>query len=266
MKRYTRIWLVVVIALSLGATASLGLTQEDNEQPLGAAVVIIETTDNDIELQVFVDGSPTWKHLTIEDPNERRIFNLRTQRQGRKQGLSELFYASSPDAFPEDENGEIDPDGIPAVVEAFLDRFPAGPYEMEATLADGELEGEGILTHVIPALPEIVAPVSVTDDPPIVDPNNLVIEWQPVTRNFFDDSDVVIIEYQVILDQVNPLRAEPWVDGGTRRTLINLPGDVTQLTVPPEFLLPGAQYEFEVLAIEASGNSTISVGEFVTPE
>lgn len=130
MKRYTRIWLVVVIALSLGSTASLGLTQEDNEQPLGAAVVIIETTDNDIELQVFVDGSPTWKRLKIEDPNERRIFNLKKQRRLRQQGMSELFFASSPDAFPEDENGEIDPDGIPAVVEEFLDRFPAGPYEM----------------------------------------------------------------------------------------------------------------------------------------
>jgi len=36
------------------------------------------------------------------------------------------------------------------------------------------------------------------------------------------------------------------------------------LTVPPEFLLPDASYEFEVIAIEESGNSTISVGEFVT--
>ncbi len=266
MNRYTRIWLVVVIALSLGATASLGLTQEDNEQPLGAAVVNIETTDNDIELQVFVDGSPTWKHLQIEDPNERRIFNLKTQRRLRQQGMSELFFASSPDAFPADENGEIDPDGIPAVVEEFLDRFPAGPYEMEATSANGELEGEGILTHVIPALPVIVAPVSDTDEPLIVDPKDLVIDWEPVTTRFIGEGTVEIIEYQVILDQVDPLRAAPWVDGGTRRALINLTGNITQLTVPPEFLTSNSAYEFEVLAIEKSGNSTIAVGEFVTPE
>ena len=39
----------------------------------------------------------------------------------------------------------------------------------------------------------------------------------------------------------------PWVDGRTRRALINLPGTVTSLTVPPEFLVSGAAHEFEVL-------------------
>jgi hypothetical protein len=57
-------------------------------------------------------------------------------------------------------------------------------------------------------------------------------------------------------------REMAWVDGHTRRALINLPGSVTSLAVPPEFLVPGASYEFEILAIEASGNSSISVGEF----
>jgi hypothetical protein len=65
---------------------------------------------------------------------------------------------------------------------------------------------------------------------------------------------------------VDPEREAPWVDGKTRRALINLPPDVTSLTVPPEFLLPGASYEFEILAIEVSGNSTISTGEFDTSE
>lgn len=235
---------------------------DDNEQPLGAAVVIIETTDNDIELQVFVDGSPSWKRVEIADPNERRIYNLRTQGRGRRQGMSELFFASNPSHYLEDEPDFDEP------VEAFLRRFPAGTYEIEARLADGgELEGDGILTHVLPALPKIVAPVSNSeDDPPVVDLDNLVIEWEPVTTRFIGDGPVEIIEYQVILDQVDPLRTEPWVDGGTRRALINLPGSVTRLTVPPEFLLPDAAYEFEILAIEASGNSTISVGEFVTEQ
>ncbi len=38
----------------------------------------------------------------------------------------------------------------------------------------------------------------------------------------------------------------------------------TRVTVPPEFLAPDSEYEFEILAIEESGNSTIAVGEFVT--
>ena len=35
--------------------------------------------------------------------------------------------------------------------------------------------------------------------------------------------------------------------------------------VPPEFLEPGTAYTFEVLAIEAGGNQTITAGSFVTP-
>ena len=39
---------------------------------------------------------------------------------------------------------------------------------------------------------------------------------------------------------------------------------LTRLTVPPENLLPGTLYDFEVLAIEASENAIISVEEFLT--
>jgi hypothetical protein len=117
----------------------------------------------------------------------------------------------------------------------------------------------------LPELPEITAPISNNDDPPVVDRSNLVIEWEPVTTRFIGDGPIEIIEYQVILDPVDE-RAQPWVDGKTRRALINLPGSATSCTVPPEFLLPNALYDFEVMAIEASGNATISTGEFMTGE
>ncbi len=61
-----------------------------------------------------------------------------------------------------------------------------------------------------------------------------------------------------------PSRDKPWIDGGTRRALINLPGDVTEIMIPPEVLEPDATYEIEILAIEASGNSSIGVLEFST--
>ncbi len=232
---------------------------DEGEQPFGATSLIIELTDNDIELQVFVDGV-LWKSLQIFAPNERRIFNLKTQRNIRRQGgLSELFFASEPTHYLEDEP-EFD-----GTIREFLIRFPEGEYEFEGqTVNDGELEGQATLTHVLPALPEIIAPVSDGEDPPEVDPDDLVIAWETVTTRFIGDGPVEIIEYQVILDQVDPLRAEPWIDGKTRRALINLPSTATSLKVPPEFLLPIAGYEFEILAIEASGNSTISTGEFTT--
>jgi hypothetical protein len=264
IKTNKSLWLLVYMilgALLLTLFVKPAVADDDkNAEPFGATSVIIETTDNDIELQVFVDGS-LWNKLQIFTPAERRIFKLRAQKNLRRQGgLSELFFASEPTHYLEDEP-EYD-----GTVEEFLSRFPAGKYEFEGRTVDGrELEGEATLTHVLPELPEITAPISADDDPPVVDPNNLVIEWEPVTTRFIGDGPIEIIEYQVILDPVDE-RAKPWVDGKTRRALINLPGSATSCTVPPEFLLPNALYDFEVMAIEASGNATISTGEFMTSQ
>jgi len=245
-------------------TSPLLAANNDNELPFKAVSIIFETTEDDIELQAFVDGN-AWKTLKIETPKGRKIFDLRTQRKLGRQGLSELHFASEPDHFPEEALAPSDEAN--EVVKAFFRKFPAGDYEVEGRTVDGnELEGEATFTHVLPALPEIVNPVSMTDEPPLVDPFNLVIEWNPVTTRFIGDGPVEIIEYQIILDQVEPQRTNPWIDGSARRGLINVPGNVTRLTVPPEYLLPGTLYDFEVLAIEASGNTTISIGEFMTME
>lgn len=261
---------IVFASLALPAIADDGMKRckqwnkyvqerQEDEQPWGATSIIIETTDNDIELQVFVDGF-LWKSLQVFNPDERRIFNLKAQRNIQRQGgLSELFFASEPTHYLEDEP-EFD-----GTIEEFLSRFPEGEYEFEGHTVDGiQLEGEATLTHVLPALPEITAPVSDDGEPPTIDPNDLLIEWEPVTTRFVGDGPVDIFEYQVILDQVDPPRDAPWVDGKTRRALINLPPSVTSLKVPPEFLLPNTSYEFEILAIEVSGNATISAGAFVT--
>jgi hypothetical protein len=71
--------------------------------------------------------------------------------------MSELFFASNPDHFAEDAPS----DAADEAVEEFLSRFTAGEYEFEAERVNGdELEGVATLSHVLPALPEIVAPVS----------------------------------------------------------------------------------------------------------
>lgn len=258
----TMLALTVGLAFLIALPAAAQDATKENEIPFGAAVIIIELTDNDIELQVFADAFD-WNRLEIFDPNERKVFNASSRgRLNRQGGMSEMFFASEPSHYLEDEPEYDEP------VAAFLRRWPAGVYEFEGSTRIGvELEGEAYLSHVMPALPEILSPVSDGQEPPVVDPGEaLVIEWEPVTTRFIGDGPVEIIEYQVILDQVEPERDEPWVDGGTRRALINLPPTVTELTVSPEFLLPGSGYEFEILAIEASGNSTISVGEFETSD
>ena len=75
------LWVQIVLITMIFALLAGPAFAEDteDEQPFGATSLIIELTDNDIELQVFVDGVE-WKRLQIFNPNGRRIFNLRTQR------------------------------------------------------------------------------------------------------------------------------------------------------------------------------------------
>jgi hypothetical protein len=62
--------------------------------------------------------------------------------------------------------------------------------------------------------------------------------------------------YQVIVELPEPLRVFS----------VDLPASVTSVTVPPEFLRPGAEYKFEVLAIARGGgrNQTITESSFTT--
>jgi len=103
--------------------------------------------------------------VKVFDPNERKILDITAKRSLKKQGLTELFFESSEPSLDE-----------------FLSRFPEGEYEFEGRTTNGvELESDAILTHVIPAGPEIISPPSLTDKPPVVDPNDFVIQWEPVT-------------------------------------------------------------------------------------
>ncbi len=110
------------------------------------------------------------------------------------------------------------------------------------------LIGEAELTHVIPGAPVLVAPVDGDDE---VDPNNTVVQWNPVA----DPPGSSIVGYQVIVEREEPslLVFSADVEPGT-----------TSVTVPPEFMMPGTEYKYEVLAIEESGNRTISEAEFET--
>jgi hypothetical protein len=81
----------------------------------------------------------------------------------------------------------------------------------------------------------------------------VTIRWTPVTTSasILPGRAVTIIGYQVIVDPFQ----------------VTLPASATQITLPPEFAasLTGGAHPFEVLAIEASGNQTITEGEFVKP-
>lgn len=231
--------LLAAVALSVAAIAPG--SQAAAEIPLSKARMIIEynATAGDVGVQVLLDGEP-WKNMKIFSPTGHRLLNITTTGSLNKQGLTELFFESS------------EPSLVEVPLEEFLERFPEGMYDFEGKTVEGEkIEGEATFTHVIPAAPVVVSP----QDGAVVDPNDCIIDWDPVTQTIGGAGAITIIGYQVIVEQVEPLRV----------LLIDLPASVTSLEVPPEFFLQAdTVHKFEVLAIEAGRNQTITESSFKT--
>lgn len=116
----------------------------------------------------------------------------------------------------------------------------------------------------MPAEPSIIAPELADDedraDQVLVDPIGLVIRWDPVTALATGNS-LTITGYEVIVTKVEHDDPHGW----SRPVYdVHVGPDGSFLPVPDGFLEPDTVYELEVLALEASGNQTISVGFFRT--
>lgn len=212
--------------------------------PFSEAQIFIEIndTDGDAGIQIFVDGEG-WETLQVFDPNDIQILDFTAEGSVAMQGITELHFESAEPSFEEQ------------TLEELFALFPEGHYKFEGTTTEGQtLKGQATLTHNIPAGPEIVSPEEgeeVPFDMPVI------IMWSPVTEPFPGvDSSGVIVGYQVVVEQEKPKT-------GLVQTF-NLPADTTQVTVPPEFIQANAEYKIEVLAIEASGNQTITESDFTT--
>ena len=70
-----------------------------------------------------------------------------------------------------------------------------------------------------------------------------------------------IIAYQLIVEK--DVEPHPHMIGKFGLSMY-LPPSVTSIEVPDGLLEPGAAYNWEVLAIERSGNQTLSSGSFKT--
>ena len=190
------------------------------------------STDNDLGIHVFVDGED-WRELEIVNPKGRTIFEVEGKGPYRELGLTELFF----------EGAEPNLDDVP--LKDLLDLFPEGEYKFIGKLVDGErITGTAMLTHAIPAGPSNVSAVLGMN-------NSLVISWDAVTGPppGFPTEPIVIVRYQVIVGAFQ----------------VTVPADVFSVTVSPEFVAsldPGV-HRFEVLAIEAGNNQTITEASFI---
>ena len=156
-------------------------------------------------------------------------------------GGSELFLESGEPPFSE----------LP--LRKLLEQWPAGVYTFRGTGSDGQaFRGSARLTHRLPAGPKLVSPVESSAPQ---EPRETVMRWQQVPA----PAGSRIIGYQVLVERETERKALPVV------TLdVTMPPTATSPRVPPGFLRPNAEYFWEVLAIERSGNQTLSSSTFMT--
>jgi len=88
----------------------------------------------------------------------------------------------------------------------------------------------------------------------------LVVSWSPVSETINGDP-ATIISYQLIVEKDEV--PHPHMIG-KRGLSMYLAPTVTSVTIPDEFLEAGTVYDWEVLAIEESGNQTLSSSSFTT--
>jgi hypothetical protein len=236
------------------AEVSAWLKETKDVIELGDASIIIEVngTDGDAGFQVFLDGDG-WENARVYDSNGIRILRVSATAGVRNiGGGTELFMESSE---PEYE----DLDGMQALIEL----LPEGEYFFLARTTDNNwATSTAELTHDIPAEPEIVTPAPPDNEDECstgVFVDSAVIEWDPLETDIWGGSEIEIEGCQVIVEAL----AE---DGPDRYFSVTVPADTTMVTVPEEVLAAGMEFKFEILAIEESGNQTITESCFETEE
>lgn len=215
-----------------------------NVIPLKEAKLNIEhnATDQDTGFQGFVD-SEGWKNLVFTGP-DGTVLTINGQGRLGHLGLTELFFET------------VEPENAEVPIEDVLATLPEGNYTIKGSGIDkSKTIGTAWLTHAIPAGPVLLSPAEGAVVPAGED---LPVSWSPVDRTI-DGADVTIIAYQLIIEKDAP--PHPHMIGKFGLSMY-LPASTTTITIPAEFFEPDTTYKWEVLAIEESGNQTLSSGTF----
>jgi hypothetical protein len=259
--RILAILLVPVVALILGAASpelwagSHHHDDDEDEQPFKDAEFFIEynSTAGDTGVQVFLDDD-NWRRITISDPRDRTLFEVKGKTTLGRQGLTELFFES------------VEPELAQLPIVKFLKRFPEGDYEFEGIRNDGiELESEVEFTHVIPCAPEVLP----EDGTVLRRKSEAVITWYEVTEVVDPAAtdaagETVCTEPADLGQELEIASYQVIVENSDVHLIVDLTSEDRSLTVPTELLRKNTLYIFEVLAKEESGNQTITEGFFCT--
>ena len=220
--------------------------------PLKEAKLNIEhnAKDEDTGFQGFLD-SEGWNTMTVTGP-DGKVLDFNGRGELGQLGLTELFFET------------VEPENADVPIEELLESLPEGNYVFEGTAMEvgerlGTTTGTALLTHDIPKGPELLTP---EEDEEVPEDKDLLVSWEPVDETI-DGSDVSIIAYQLIVEK-DEVPHQHMI--GKFGLSMYLPPNVTEMTIPAEFLEPGTDYEWEVLAIEESGNQTLNSSSFSTSD
>lgn len=236
---------------SVGGAGSEGVTcdpPDGDAEELDATKLYFEfqSTDDDTGLHGLM-GTDGWSRLCVYAPDGTQILGVAPQGNLGSLSMADIFFESR-----EPEADEISQEEILAM-------FPPGDYELRGVSYEGAtLTGKAWLTHDIPKPPVITSPQE--DD--VVDPNDFTVTWEPVTESVAGDP-VEVTAYEVIVTNDNDDAEDP--HGLAQPVLsVHVLPHVLSLKIPSEFFESGVEYELEVIALEESGNQTITVVFFET--
>jgi hypothetical protein len=250
MRRFVPTFLTLGLVALLSSTAMYaGSDDARRVVPLKEAKLNIEhnATDRDTGFQGFID-SEGWRQLDVRG-SRGRILTFEARGVLAELGLTELFFES------------VEPENADVSIKQVVAKLPEGNYTIvgaaqENGQSGGRTSGTAWLTHDIPAGPKLVSP----REGATVPVRGVVARWKPVSRTVTGEP-VRIIAYQLIIEQ----DAEPHRHMiGKLGLSMYLPRSVTSIAVPDGFLQSHNEYQWEVLAIERSGNQTLSSGSFRT--
>ncbi len=236
------------------SSASACAALEGAEIELEDAKLYIEwnATDGDIGVHGLFDDSG-WSELCVFAPDGELFLHVAPQSALKDLTMAGIFFESR-----EPPEEEFDYADLQAA-------FAVGGYAVLGQSWDGKVySGEASFTHDLPMPPVISYPPLVEDfeeeEPPVVSAEDLVVEWEPVTETLAGGAPT-ISGYEVIVTD-----EEYEDDDGLSKPIydVHVGADASSLTIAAEFIQPETLYELEVLALETSGNQTITVGFFET--
>jgi len=267
MKRYGETLCKIVLAsaaLAAGPTPASAATPE----PFKITNIHFETNESacDMGIQMSFDTDGI-SDLMVKDPNGQIVYEAGSLGGPRvtheiTEGFQERVEPQIRDLI-QALGCERDPEEPIVDLTDLLFAWPEGEYVFRGRSADATFRRVALLSHKVPAGPEILAP----EDGAIVPADhNLLIQWNTVTDPIMPElGPVEIVGYHVVV--ADKSQREPLPPGMIPAQFdVDVPSAANSVVVPKQFLRSSRVYEFEVLATEAGGNQTITEGGiFCTP-